>query len=367
MNIREFNSIEELAPLRDTWHKLLVQTPHANFFQSLDWLEVYWKHYGARQRLRVLAVEDNGDTIGILPLVVRRERTKVGSLRFATYPLDYWGSYYGPIAADPNQVWALGADYLHSTLRDWDVLEPRWIGVDASERTDLEQLLRAAGLHPVVTSFDTTAVIGLSGTWNEYLAQRSTKWRNNYRRWQRRIADLGEVTYLRYRPTGGDDCNPRWDLYDQCLQLANSSWQGSSQTGTTLSHASVAAFLCDVHEAAARCGALDLNLLYLNERPIAFAYNYHFCGHVYGLRIGYDPELKSVGPGNLLYARAIEDSFVRRDWRYDMGPGTLEAKRQLWTDIRPIQRLSCFRSFSLRQQMLHLRRRLDARKQVAPC
>jgi len=102
MQVREYNSVEELAPLRDAWRRLHEQTPQASFFQSLDWLEVYWRHHGARQRLRVLALEDRDATTGILPLVVRRERTKLGSLRFLTYPLDYWGPFTARLAQIPT-------------------------------------------------------------------------------------------------------------------------------------------------------------------------------------------------------------------------------------------------------------------------
>jgi CelD/BcsL family acetyltransferase involved in cellulose biosynthesis len=365
MDIREFNSIEELSPLRPVWRTLLDETPRAQFFQSLDWLEAYWKHYSGTQRLRVVVIEDGGTITGILPLVVRRERTKIGSLRFLTYPLDFWGSFYGPVGPKPDEVWAAALDYFRSTPRDWDVLEPRWVGIVPEECCRLQELLREAGMEPVVTSFDSTAVIDLVGTWDEYYNQRTAKWRNNYRRWSRRLAELGEASYLRYRPEGGQDCDPRWDLYDQCLALAQTSWQGASQSGTTLSHSSVADFLRDVHQAAARCGCLDLNLFYLNGRPIAFEYNYHFRGQVFGLRIGYDPEFKSIGAGNLLYARMIEDSFRRGDWRCDIGPGTLDAKRHLWTSVLPIYRLSCFRSLSLRQQLMRLKRRREARQQAA--
>jgi CelD/BcsL family acetyltransferase involved in cellulose biosynthesis len=365
MDIREFNSLEELESLRSVWRILLEHTPNANFFQSLDWLNVYWKHFGAKQRLRVLAVENGGVTTGILPLVVRRERTKVGPLRFATYPLDFWGSFYGPLGADSDAVWTVAADYLRTATRDWDVLEPRWVAGDTGACAGLQCILSGAGFRPLTTTFDSSAVIELDGTWDEYFSQRTPKWRNNFRRWSRRIDELGEVAYVRYRPKGGEDSNPRWDLYEQCLQLASSSWQGSSKTGTTLTHDSVANFLRDVHEAAARCGGVDLNLLYLNDRPIAFAYNYYFQGHVFGLRVGYDPEFKSIGAGNLLYGRIIEDSFRRADRLYELGPGTLDAKRHLWSAVVPICRLSCFRSFSLRQQLIRLRRRREARKQAA--
>jgi CelD/BcsL family acetyltransferase involved in cellulose biosynthesis len=360
MAIREFNSVDDMLALRPAWCELLQHTPQANFFQSFDWLAVYWKHYGAKQRLRVLAIEQSGATIGILPIVVRSERTKLGRIKFATYPLDFWGSFYGPIGRDPQQILCVGLNYLLSKRRDWDVLELRWIGGASEDCEQYKGTLRECGMDPVATTFDSTAIIELSGSWDDYLAGRTAKWRNNYRRWSRRLDELGEVRYERYRPEGGRDADPRWDLYEHCLQLASSSWQGSSKTGTTLTHAQIAQFLRDVHEAAARCGGLDLNLLYVNERPIAFAYNYHYRGHVFGLRVGYDPEFSSVSAGNLLYARAIEDSFRRGDWRYDMGPGALDAKRHLWTDVLPLYRLSCFRPYSLRQQLMRWKRRAEA-------
>jgi len=89
----EVNHIEGLDDYRAAWHALLAQTPRASFFQSLEWLEAYWRHFGKHQKLRVLMVLDGGRPVGILPLVVRWETTKVGRLRFLTYPLDHWGRF----------------------------------------------------------------------------------------------------------------------------------------------------------------------------------------------------------------------------------------------------------------------------------
>ena len=52
----EINRIEDLAPYRLIWNSLLPQTRGASFFQSLDWLESYWRHFGQEQKLRVLIV-----------------------------------------------------------------------------------------------------------------------------------------------------------------------------------------------------------------------------------------------------------------------------------------------------------------------
>ncbi|MCA9231448.1 MAG: GNAT family N-acetyltransferase [Planctomycetales bacterium] len=367
MDIREINCIDEVDALQESWRLLLQKTPGANFFQSLEWLRTYWQHFGNSQHLRVLVVEQQGEITGILPLVVRLERTKVGSLDYLTYPLDYWGSFYGPIGPDPDQVLAAGLEYLHAAGLEADVLELRWLGDQHGECDRAEHLLRAAGYAPMRSQFDSTSVVNFSGTWEDYLASRTSKWRNNYRRWNRQLNALGEVTHLRFRPDANEQGDLGWEYYDECLRIAAASWQGASQTGTTLTHEAVAPYLKDTHATAARCGCIDLNLLYLDGRAIAFAYNYVFQGHVYGLRVGYDPDLSCKGAGNLLYAKMIEDSYQRGDWRHDLGPRHLECKRALVTDVLPIYRLSCYKSWSVRQQLLRLKRQWDARNLEPAC
>jgi len=361
MNVREINSVQELTSLQQVWSDLLARTPQACFFQSLDWLQTYWKHFGETQKLRILVIEEEEEVNGILPLVVRQEWTKVGPLNYLTYPLDYWGSFYGPIGADPDQTLKAGLEYLKKVGIDADVLELRWISDELSESDRVEHLLKSAQFSPLRSDLDSTSVVNFSGTWEDYLASRTSKWRNNYRRWIRQLNELGEVKHVRYRPVAGDDTARCEEYYEECLRIASASWQGESSTGTTLTHDVVAPFLKEMHQVAARCGGLDLNLLYLEERAVAFAYNYYYAGHVYGLRIGYDPTVKCKGAGNLLYAKMIEDSFQRGDWRHDLGPRHLQCKRAIVTDLMPVYRMSCYKMGSVRQQLLRLKRQWDGR------
>jgi CelD/BcsL family acetyltransferase involved in cellulose biosynthesis len=365
-SIREFNDISDLDVYRDAWRALHAETPRASFFQSLDWLEVYWRHFGKRQKLRVLVVVDaHGTPAGILPLVVRWETTRVGRLRFLTYPLDYWGSFYGPIGPNPGLILDAGLKHIAETKPEWDAIELRWVGEGEFDPAGVSEKLASNGFAACQTVVDRTALILLEeSTWHDYFASRGTKWRNNYRRWERRALELGEVSLLRYRPLGEQygDGYPRWDLYDECVSLARRSWQGSSRTGTTLSHASVSEFLRDVHEAASKAGGVDLNLLMAGSEPVAFAYNYYHNGYVFGLRIGYDERYQKYALGNLIYARVIQDSFARCDRVYDMGPGHVDIKRPLLTDEHAMYRYSHFRRGSLRGQLVRLKRLWDSQE-----
>lgn len=362
IDVHEINDIGQLDAYRLWWSALLGRTRGATFFQSLDWLEVYWRHYGdptgPNQRLRVLIVRAAGRPIGILPLVVRVEDTRAGHVRVLTYPLENWGSTFGPIGSDPTATLSAAMRYLSRTPRDWDLLDLRWVDADGDDHGRTQRAMDAAGFSPQHQPWDQAAVLEINGTWDDYWQSRPQKWRENLRRDHRYLSQLGNVTYLRYRPEGaahGDD-DPRWDLYQQCVGLARRSWQGGSTTGNTLSHASVADFLRDAHEAAARAGSLDLNLLMVDDRPAAFTYNYCHDGRVYGLRMGFDPELATAGPGRVLQWMMIEDSFRRGDCLFDLGSGSLDSKRYWQTKLVTSYRHTYFPITDVKAQLLRLKR-----------
>lgn len=360
-DVAEINDIANLDRYRAVWRELLAETPGASFFQTLEWLEVYWRHSGRQQTLRVLIVGDREKPIGILPLVIRRERRKVGSVRILTYPLDDWGSYYGPIGPLPIDTLLAGLTHVRQTTQGWDLLELRWAPPESDDASETGEVMCLAGFPPRRSVRAETAVIDLSGSWADYLGTHSSKWRNNFRRWEKRLQAAGDVQHIRHRPAGrshGDE-DPRWDLYEHCERLAAISWQGSSTTGTTLSHATTREFLRDVHEVAARNGCVDMNLLSLSGQVIAFAYNYYFNKRIEGLRVGYDPEMSTLSPGNLLYAQAIEDSFRRGDRLYDLGPGSLDCKRQWCSRIEPILQYTYYDPRSFRAQLMKWKGRLE--------
>ncbi|MGH7193994.1 MAG: GNAT family N-acetyltransferase, partial [Candidatus Saccharimonadales bacterium] len=302
IHITEISDAAELPGHRLLWRSLLGQTRGASYFQSLDWLESYWRHYGQHQKMRVLLVRADEEPLGVVPLVIRTESTRLGPLRVLTYPLDHWGVFYGPLGPQPAATLTAALKYLRAQPQDWDVLSLRWVHRDAHDQRRTEHAMRFAGYSPCEELGERAASINLAGTWQQYWASRGSHWRGNVSRCERKLAEQGGATYCRYRPQGAafDDADPRWELFDACVEIAGRSWQGSSSDGTTLSHAAVRDYLRDAHAAAAHAGGLDLNLLSVGDRPAAFAYNYCYRGHVFGLRMGYDPAVCSSGAGTVL-------------------------------------------------------------------
>jgi CelD/BcsL family acetyltransferase involved in cellulose biosynthesis len=371
IEVREINQIEALSELRTAWQTLLAQTQGASFFHSLDWLECYWKHFSAGQRLRVLVAIEDRQPIGIMPLAVRTESTRVGRLRTLTYPLQNWATFFGPIGPNPTATLVAGLRHVRQTPRDWDVLDLRWVDVDGADRGRTERAMAQTGFRPYGQKWDWTALVELPENWQTYWQGRKAKFRRNVDRLQRRMAEQGKVELVRYRPGpgGGGQVDPRWDLYDACVALAQRSWQGESGDRTNLCHAEVGGFLRDAHAAAARLGAADLNLLYFNDQPAAFMYLYRGQTTVCGLRRGFDPQFKHLGPGLVLQKMMLEDGHRRGDRRYDLGTGSHETKQAWRTQLRASYRFTFFPAMALRAQLLRwnrwLRKRLHGEHDVA--
>ncbi|MBS0209899.1 MAG: GNAT family N-acetyltransferase [Planctomycetes bacterium] len=343
-HVHEINDPAQLEPLRLVWQSLLLRTRGATFFQSLDWLMTYWGHYGAEQRLRVLVVEAAGDVIGIVPLVVRRQRTRLGTIRALTYPLDCWGSFYGPITSQPAATLAAALRYLQSTERDWDVIDLPWVDADGSDARRTATALATVGLPTIERTEGASSQIELRGTWDEYWRGRSKHFRGNIRRAEQTLAAHGTVEFVRYRPTGvrHDDDAPRFDLYDACEQVAAASWQADRDDGTTITSPAIRDFLREMHVTACRAGAADVALLKVNGQPAAFAYGYQGQGNVFGLRMGFDPRVSKSGAGSVLLRHWIADSFARGDTMIDLGVDYVDCKRHWRTRSARVARYTHF-------------------------
>jgi CelD/BcsL family acetyltransferase involved in cellulose biosynthesis len=359
--VTEINDIHALQHYQMCWRSLYQQTREASFFQTFEWLQSYWRHYGDGQQMRVLVVSSGGMPIGIVPLTVRRERTRIGAVRVLTYPLHDWGSFYGPIGPNPTATLMAAMRHLNATPRAWDMLDFRWINRDVDHgRTALAMQL--AGLPHREWTWKTTHLVSLAGTWDAYLSTRSSKFRRMLRGCETRADRAGDVAYHRYRPLSAaeGDGDPRWSLYEECVDLAERSWQGASEHGTTLSHKGVDCFFREVHAVAARQGAVDVNLLRFDGELAAFAYLYHVGGRLYGVRMGYDPGKANLSPGTLLLARMLEDSFQRGDTHVDLGSDPADYKQRWMTGTRVSCRCTFYAPRSPRSQLLRLKHRFSS-------
>jgi len=350
--VLEINDLEQLAQIQLAWNALLPGTPGASFFHTFDWLDTYWRHFGEGQKLRVLVVRSDGSTVGILPLCVRKERYGWGMLRVLTYPLDNGGTWFGPIGPSPAATMLAAMQHIRRTPRDWDMIELRGIGPDAIDGGRTARALRAANLFSEKHEYQTMSVVDLPACWNDFLAGKSWTLRRQFRRTLHHVFDERGTQFVRHRPAPAreGDGDPRWDLYAMCEATARTSWQSSVRNGNTRTHERARAHCRAAHEAAARLGMVDLNLLLLAGHPVAFLYNYHYQGRIITLETGCDAAAGRDGIGMALVLQSMKDGIERGDRLIDLGPGECEHMRRLRTHTETSYRLTYTPLGSLRSQ-----------------
>lgn len=360
--VREFNRLDELDSLRPVWRELFAKTPSHSFFQTLEWLETAWRSYSHRQKLRVLVVSRDGAPIGIVPLCVRTERRRLGSLRVLTYPLDDWGTFYGPLGAEPKLAIRAAVQHIAETARDWDVIDLRWVDEAADEFLAVGESLREAGFDFRVRPRMQVRLCQFGQGWDAYVESRSRNWRRKMKHDVDLLAKAGEVRLVRHRPVAGQaDYELDDEIYDVCAGIAQRTWQADDRSQSTLCSPRVREVLRRLHHAAAELGMLDANILYVGDKPAAYNYNYVADGRVYGLRCGYDATLDLDGCGRVLLFKMIEDSFHRGDVEHNFGPGDQPYKERFATELRHAYTFLHYARYSLRSQLMHLREEVAAR------
>ncbi|MEX2285623.1 MAG: GNAT family N-acetyltransferase [Planctomycetaceae bacterium] len=362
--VHEINDPHELAALRPIWDELFARTPGTSFFHSLTWLQVYWKHFGARQRLRVLVVYEDEQAIGIVPLVVRTSR-RSEPVKVLTYPLDEndWANYYRPIGPDPLTTLTAALNHVRRTPRDWHILELSWID-ELTDEGRTKMALDKCGLSATCEAHYPRAIIDLRahGSWKAFCASRSGKWRNDLDRQEKKLARRGAVSYVRYRPSveAGGQTDPRWDLYEACEAISRVSWQGSVR-GNMLNREEFRGFYRDMHLAAVCAGFADLNLLRVDDQPVAFCYGYQYRGNLVSLKTAYDPAYRQEGAGTVVQARALADSIARGDREIDLGSVRQEYKRRWLTHTRAMRRYVYFPPGAIVAQVVRAKRAIERR------
>ena len=359
----ELNSVDDFDQIREAWHRLWEQTPQATFFQTPEWIETAWKHFPDPQKLRVILVERHGEPIGIVPLCVRMMRRKVGTLRMLTYPLNDWGTFYGPISPRPATAFRAALRHVRRTPRDWDMIDFCWVDEAATEFIDVGLAMREAGFSYVSRPRMEVRICHIDGNWEAFVAAKSHNWRRQMRRDLQQLESVGDVRMVRYRPEPGSaGTEPEhFELYQLCEQVAKRSWQADVRLEGTLSSPRVRKVLLPLHRQAAALGMLDVAVLMVGDRPASFFYNYVARGHVYGLRMGYDPAKELASAGKILLYKMIEDSFQRGDCEYCFGSGRQHYKDRFATETRHAYSFCHYGRRSVKSQLLRMREQVYSR------
>ncbi len=347
LTVDVIRSNRDLRSLAEEWHIFIEKIPRKNIFYTIEWISLNYKYFYEENSLLLLVIRNTGKMIAIAPLVVKKEKIGKINVRKVKFLSESWVDCFDIIIADENCRYRALEAMMTCLIKQnslWDIIELNKIPEDSASLKIIPDILKKIGIASHINEDTRTAYIILNESWEEYYSNRGAKLRRNLRNRTKRLELLGKVSFKRY--SGADLTG--WTeedietLMEKVFHLSKLSWQGGSEEGTAISDQRAKQFILELSKCFAKKGWLDISLLFLNERPVAFRYGYIYNDVLLDHKPGYDPELFKYSPGRLLLAEVIKNSIDRNLREINMMHDFIEFKREWTTDERVTKRIMVF-------------------------
>src|SRR5579859_228585 len=319
LQVRVYDSLESLEPLRPAWDKLLAEVPAASTFSTWEWLATWWRVFGQGQELRFLAFFDGREQLTGIAALALTEQTIVRGYRLRLLRFMGDGSQDSDnldVIAQPGYEDAVidaFLQYLESCRSTWDFCA---LNTLPSRSPTAQSLLHQLQLRkwPHFTSQRPGCVIDLPQDWESYRKQLTYNERGQLGKFTRRLEREYRVRF--YQATELD--------LDSCLQslfdLHQKRWVSQGKPGTFASQAR-RQFYYEISRLFLERGWLQLSMLELNGTNVGAEYDFRWKDTVYGLQGGFDVDLAAGHIGYVLRGHVLKQLIESGVEHYDFLAG----------------------------------------------
>lgn len=324
------HTLDDLAALKPEWDQLLVKSAHPTIYLSWDWIAAWWKiHKEPDHELWILCArqKDDGELVGIAPLLLMPQPRPMGSWRVLTF-LGVWAAYHLNFIIQSGKEASIASafmDYLNQRNREWDLID--LINMD-SESSCLDGLFKKNTWYTRDSEF--YAYMEFEDTWEDYWMAQSRNRRNSISRKERNLqkdypdqeiayrihTDLSEVEYV-------------WDKLFDYIYLR---WADEGESKEHYFKSPFVRFSRAAAEVANRSGCLRLYSLWVGDELVAveaYIFEKHIKELAHRYRLGCDlGKWQDYSIGTLLFNFVIRDMIESGVHRLELGEGFSAQKRR---------------------------------------
>lgn len=335
VEVLEVNDLATLSELVSLWPNLLRATPRPRFSQTWEWLELYVRQFGERERLRAFCVDRQGEMVGLTVLMETRSHGQ----SVLTLPRVGW-EVACPLGTDTVLQWSAVGTYLRERMSSCDCLDLCGLHDPHGE---IEAALSAAGWPLETRSWPDSYSVRLSRDPAD-LQERfsvSSRLRSRFDGLERQASSLGPLRFVRFRPQATEDAIPHLpdEVYEHCLLVALNDEQQIAAELSWCHAPDQHRFLRDLFFWASRHSAADVCLLFAGSRPIAFRFHTLCHGHLQTIWTGTDSEFRDLPAAAVLLDDSLADGLCRGDLELELGPADLTFVQHLNANITKRRRL----------------------------
>lgn len=326
------------------WADLAARDPARHVFLLPAWGRAWWDEFGAGKELLVLTFLDP-EPVGLAALTL--DTTPDGTWRLRFLGGDDLTDYMGPLTAGPEDLRRV-ADALVRFACDeiprWSLFDAKCLPVPFGFAEWLVEAADRLGVDFAIDQHETTAVLALPPTFEQYLDNLAAKDRHEVRRKLRRFErEAGEPRVV---TADGTTLEERLGAF---VDMHRGSWGDKGHFMAPERET----FFRRVARSFDPLGLLSLDFLEPRAegrpaRAIASTFSFRHERTFYLYNSAYDLSLRPISPGLILVVKLIErsiaDGFTRFDflrgeerYKYDLGavPLPLHAVRLHRPAARP--------------------------------
>lgn len=256
-----------------------------------EYVQAWARCYAPEATIDVITTRSGGELTGVMPLILHADGRATGMAE---------AEDFGIVATGAQTAARVAASALERKARPF-VLSP--ISGDAAAVGALTEAAGESG-HKISTRMVADRpMVDTVGAWDDYWADRGGKLRGEVRRLRRRLEEAGDLS-----EDPGVEIEDLEALLAECMELEASGWKGDEGSALAQRENERDLYMSLARWSAER-GWLRVPTLRLDGAPIAFQFNIEAHGVKYGLKMGYERELRKFAPGMLMLATEIERAF----------------------------------------------------------
>jgi CelD/BcsL family acetyltransferase involved in cellulose biosynthesis len=309
------------------WAELARSAATPNPFYEPDFVLPALSHLGETELELLVAVDDSGDWVGLMPVERRRRwgRLVGAALTGWEHPHCFLES---PLLASDFECGAVEA-MLQEARRDVGLIAFDRFPVKGSAASALASACEALGVNPIVWKRFERAALERRPE-DDYV--RSTLGGKHFRELRRKGRKLeSELGDLEVVDRAGDP-----QAVEDFLALEAAGWKG--EQGTALAGGSGADFFREVCGAFAETGRLQMLEMRAGDQTVAMQSALSAGKGLFCFKIAYDESLRRFSPGTQLMAETASE-FHRRselEWVDSCSKPNSEPIEHLWPDRREL-------------------------------
>jgi hypothetical protein len=320
------------------WNKLLLQSAHASFFLTPDWVKTWLDVYGPSLQPEILVFRDHDGPSGTCLLV--RKKRRVGPVWLRSVYLNTAGELpadsvcieYNDVLTTPGKEAAV-ADALvaHLDRQPWDEFLlngcQRDSAVLAIEQSLATQILTRQKEPVHYVDLDVLRQTGIS--FADSLRQPTRK---HVRQYLRYCGEIGKVSV-----SVATNAEQALTMLGELKTLHQARWTAKGMQGAFAS-----SLFVEFHEALVRrcfpSGSILLIRVRAGDTPVGIIYGFVFRGVMYFYQSGINYDLPSrVSPGIVANVSAIQHCLENGLSQYDFLAGDAQYKRMLSSAQRQLE------------------------------